>query len=183
MTGDRVERQPADEPRAGQAALLEGAFREVQADLLAYLRLVAGPAAEDVAAQTWADAVAGISGFGGDSADLRRWLFAIARRRAIDHRRRWWQRKVTPLPPQELEPAAGTAVPAEDHEATRWALGQIAALPADQAEVVLLRVVAGLSAEDVGALTGRTPSAVRVMQHRALRRLARQLGRDDGSQV
>jgi len=36
----------------------------------------------------------------------------------------------------------------------------------------MLRVVAGLSAEDVARVTGRSPGAVRVLQHRALRRLA-----------
>jgi RNA polymerase sigma-70 factor (ECF subfamily) len=37
----------------------------------------------------------------------------------------------------------------------------------------LLRVVAGLSVEEVAGIVGKTPGAVRVIQHRALRRLAR----------
>jgi RNA polymerase sigma-70 factor, ECF subfamily len=40
-----------------------------------------------------------------------------------------------------------------------------------QREVVLLRVVNGLSAEDTGTVLGMTPGNVRVMQHRALTRL------------
>jgi RNA polymerase sigma-70 factor (ECF subfamily) len=51
-------------------------------------------------------------------------------------------------------------------------------LPRPQAEVVLLRVLAGFSAEDVAEMTGRSPGAVRVLQHRALRRLADELRRD-----
>jgi RNA polymerase sigma-70 factor (ECF subfamily) len=50
----------------------------------------------------------------------------------------------------------------------------IACLPADQAEVVLLRVVAGLSADEVAGITGRSAGTVRVIQHRALKRLALQ---------
>ena len=54
------------------------------------------------------------------------------------------------------------------------AIGKIVELlPADQAEVVLLRVVAGLSAEETGELMGKRPGAVRVLQHRALERLAK----------
>jgi RNA polymerase sigma-70 factor (ECF subfamily) len=45
-------------------------------------------------------------------------------------------------------------------------------LPADQAEVLLLRVVQGLSVDEVATLTAKTPANVRVLQHRALNRLA-----------
>jgi RNA polymerase sigma-70 factor, ECF subfamily len=46
--------------------------------------------------------------------------------------------------------------------------------------VVLLRVLGGYSAEEVAELTGRTPGSVRVIQHRALRRLARDMADDAG---
>jgi len=42
-----------------------------------------------------------------------------------------------------------------------------------QAEVILLRVVAGLGTEAVARMAGRSPGAVRVAAHRGLRRLAR----------
>jgi RNA polymerase sigma-70 factor (ECF subfamily) len=44
-------------------------------------------------------------------------------------------------------------------------------LPDHQRELVLLRVVAGLSAEETGNVLGMTAGAVRVAQHRALARL------------
>jgi RNA polymerase sigma-70 factor (ECF subfamily) len=44
-------------------------------------------------------------------------------------------------------------------------------LPAKQREILILRVVVGLSAEETGAAVGATPGAVRVAQHRALSRL------------
>ena len=46
-------------------------------------------------------------------------------------------------------------------------------LPSDQAEVVLLRVVGDLSVEQVAKIMGRSPGSVRVLQHRALRHLAK----------
>ena len=51
----------------------------------------------------------------------------------------------------------------------------VSLLPRDQAEIVLLRVVAGLPVDEVAAITGRRPGTVRVLQHRALRRLAERL--------
>ena len=45
-------------------------------------------------------------------------------------------------------------------------------LSADQADAVLLRVVAGLDVAEVAGIMGRSPGAVRVLCHRALRRLA-----------
>ena len=44
-------------------------------------------------------------------------------------------------------------------------------LPADEQELLELRVVLGLSAHDVGALLDCSPGAVRMAQHRALGRL------------
>ncbi len=47
----------------------------------------------------------------------------------------------------------------------------LARLPAGQRRLLLLRVVAGLSAEDTGYVLDMSPGAVRVAQHRALIRL------------
>ena len=44
-------------------------------------------------------------------------------------------------------------------------------LPDKQREILILRVVVGLSAEETAEAVGSTPGAVRVAQHRALARL------------
>jgi RNA polymerase sigma-70 factor (ECF subfamily) len=48
-------------------------------------------------------------------------------------------------------------------------------LPDKQREILLLRVVVGLSAEETAEAVGSTPGAVRVAQHRALTRLRKEL--------
>ena len=53
----------------------------------------------------------------------------------------------------------------------RLARALLAHLPAAQRRLLLLRVVAGLSAEDTGYVLDMSPGAVRVAQHRALGRL------------
>ena len=61
---------------------------------------------------------------------------------------------------------------------TRAALAVVATLPADQAEAVVLRVVAGLDVERVASIMDKRPGTVRVLTHRGLRRLAERLGAD-----
>jgi RNA polymerase sigma-70 factor (ECF subfamily) len=159
---------------AAVGARVAGAYQSVQADLVRYLRAVVGrETAEDVASQVWLEVFAGVAGFRGDDAAFRRWVFATARRRGLDHRRRWWQRSVVLCPPGEFALDRPANDPPRDDEA--WAIARIRRLPPPQAEVVLLRVLAGFSAEEVGEITGRSPGSVRVIQHRALRRLARDL--------
>ena len=60
-------------------------------------------------------------------------------------------------------------------QSTRAALALLAELPADQAEVVALRVQGGLEIAEVARIVGKRPGAVRVLAHRGLRRLARRL--------
>ncbi|WP_090095603.1 sigma-70 family RNA polymerase sigma factor [Lentzea jiangxiensis] len=48
-------------------------------------------------------------------------------------------------------------------------------LPAKQREILVLRVVVGLSAEETAEAVGSTPGAVRVAQHRALGRLRKEI--------
>jgi RNA polymerase sigma-70 factor (ECF subfamily) len=54
----------------------------------------------------------------------------------------------------------------------------LARLPAHQRELLVLRVLTGLSAEDTGHALGMSPGAVRVAQHRALARL-REIARQE----
>jgi RNA polymerase sigma-70 factor (ECF subfamily) len=123
----------------------------------------------------WLDAARGLTSFEGDGDDFRRWLFTIARRRMVDPFRREGRRvDTTPITghddPGGSDGAAGEALAGLAAQEAIAAL--VRDLPESQAEVVLLRVVADLSVEDVAQLTGRSPGAVRVLQHRALRRLA-----------
>ena len=69
--------------------------------------------------------------------------------------------------------SADTADLALEAVSTRAVVALIASsLPRDQAEIIMLRVVAGLDAADVARIVDKTPGAVRVAAHRGLRRLA-----------
>jgi RNA polymerase sigma-70 factor, ECF subfamily len=153
-------------------------WRELQPAVLRYFRVAAGEAAEDLAADTWVSVIRSLGRFRGDERAFRAWVFTVARHRAIDWRRQA-ARRPTRLVPAELlaeRPAPDDPV-AEVLEAqsTRAALALLAELPADQAEVVALRVLGGLEVAEVARIVGKRPGTVRVLAHRGLRRLARRV--------
>ncbi len=150
-------------------------WRDGNPALLRYLRVVAPQSAEDVAAETWLHVVRGLAGFRGDEQAWRAWLFTTARRRAIDQVRRRSRRPERPLDqalPGQLPASPDAADLAIEHIDTRSAMALVAKLPPHQAEVILLRVVAGLDTKTVARLVASTPGAVRVAAHRGLRRMA-----------
>ena len=150
-------------------------WRDCNPALLRYLRVIAPDSAEDVAAETWLHVVRKLTSFRGDEQAWRAWLFTTARRRMIDqarHRSRRPERALEEALPSQLPVSVDTADLAIEHIDTRSAMALVSQLPPHQAEVILLRVVAGLDTETVACLVARTPGAVRVAAHRGLRRLA-----------
>jgi RNA polymerase sigma-70 factor, ECF subfamily len=155
-------------------------WRDSQPALLRYLTFIAPDAAEDIAAETWTQVVRGLATFRGDEQHWRAWLFTIARRRVIDQGRQLMRRPAISLDTQPESALAelpalrspDAADLALENFHTRAAIAVIARLPPLQAEVIMLRVVAGLDTEMVARLLGRTPGAVRIAAHRGLHRLA-----------
>ena len=143
-------------------------WRGLQPALLRYLRVVVGDHAEDAASETWLQVIRDLDHFQGDLGAFRGWLFRIARHRALDECRR---RRATPVEDVERT-APDAATLAIEGEGTGWALRVIATLPADQAEAVMLRIVAGLDVATTAQILGKRPGAVRIATMRGLRRLA-----------
>jgi len=164
--------------REGSRAALAALYEDLQPNVLAYLRARARSDADDLASEVWVSVASGLRRFRGDESGFRGWVFTIARRRLIDdHRRR--VRRATDPAPHEVFAAVPADVDPERDVLTRLdyeaAVAVLSTLPTDQEDVVLLRVVAGLSVEEVGHALGKRPGTVRVLQHRALRRLAEAL--------
>lgn len=164
--------------RSGEEAALTALYVRLHPVVLRYLRVIEPAEAEDLASETWLDVVAGLGRFEGDDRALRGWALTIARRRAIDVRRRRARRNTVPVDPETLVTHGGAGDAEEDAMAgleLDIAIEGLRALPRDQAEVVLLRVLGGLSVAEVARILGKRPGTVRVLQHRALRTLARTL--------
>ncbi|HEX7187750.1 MAG TPA: sigma-70 family RNA polymerase sigma factor, partial [Actinomycetes bacterium] len=149
-------------------------FRECQPLVQRYLRTLAREAHEDLAADTWLQVVRGISTFRGDVPAFRSWLFTIAHHRYVDHVRCTLRRP--PVLDETLVPDLPADRQVEDQVeevvSTEAALDLIGRLPPDQAEVLVLRVVADLDVAATAAVVGKSRGAVRVLTHRGLKRLA-----------
>ncbi len=168
-----------DRARAGDEEAFAALWRDLNPRLLRYLRVVDHSSFEDTAAETWIHVTRGLTRFSGDEGGFRAWVFTIARRRHLDARRAAGRRPYSPDGEQGLEALGGGEDPAgvlEQGLSTGQALRLIATLPADQAEVVALRVVGDLDVSQVAKLVGKRPGTVRVLAHRGLRRLAEILG-------
>jgi RNA polymerase sigma-70 factor, ECF subfamily len=149
--------------------------------LVRFLRGVGCTTPDDVASMVWIDVAKGLARFTGDATDFRKWLFTIARRRSIDELRRENRRSVTVDRSAMVDRAANALAndAAEMYErasALDRAVAVVQTLPPDQAEILMLRVVADLDVATVAAMVGKTEGNVRVIMHRALQHLATQLG-------
>lgn len=153
----------------------EWAWRELYASVAASVRgYVAGQGArdpDDLTGEVLLQLVRCIDRFVGDETAFRSWVFMVAHHRVIDERRRNGRRDalLQRLPINGAEQAAD-GEPLDRLWVTEWA-SRLDRLSDDQRTVLLLRVVAGLSADEVGCVIGKQPGAVRVMQHRAVLRL------------
>lgn len=168
--------------RSGDEAGFATLWRDLHPRLLRYLRVCGNDGPEDLAAETWLHVVRGLSSFEGGMAEFRAWLFTIARHRAIDQgraRSRGLSVVSVADPVEETgwcSPAPSAEQDAVANESTSRALRLVATLPPAQAEMVMLRVVAGLDVADVARLLGKRPGTVRVGVHRALKTLSRTAG-------
>jgi RNA polymerase sigma-70 factor (ECF subfamily) len=167
-----------DAVRDGDEDAFARLYRDLHPALLRYLTVLSVGIAEDAASETWLEVARSLDGFTGGEQQFRAWVFTLARRKVID-RVRYEARRPTVAWDGELPGPADDAVQRDvaddvvEHESTRRALAMLATLPPDQAEAVLLRVVAGLDYSVVAGLMDRSPGAVRVLVHRGLRTLAR----------
>jgi RNA polymerase sigma-70 factor, ECF subfamily len=173
-----------DAARRGEPQALEEIYRELSPPVLGYLRGQGVTDPEDVTSEVFVGMVRGLARFRGDEHDFRTWLFAIAHRRLIDHRRKLGRRLDSPADPADLTgPLASVSVGNVEDEALEllgsgWALAALDRLSQDQRAVILLRVLADLSVEQAAAALGKSLGAVKSLQRRGLATLARSLERE-----
>lgn len=160
----------------GESWAITALYREFQPRLLRYLRSQEREVADDLASEVWLAVARSVTRFEGDEAGFRAWIFTIARRQISDHRRRRARRRTDPVGEARFSTIASSSSPETevvDELSAQVVVDLVGELLSDeQAEVVLLRVLGGLDAKQVGEIMGHTESWVRVNQHRALARLA-----------
>jgi RNA polymerase sigma-70 factor (ECF subfamily) len=167
------------EAQQGSVSAFERLYRSMAAQVVSYLRWHRVSDPDGLTNDVFAQVHRKLSTFQGDEQGFRSWVFTIAHHRMIDDRRR-----------SQRQPFVAGEVEVEDHralgdvEADAFAvLGSdrvrelLAVLSPDQRAVVLLRVVADLSVEDVAKILGKREGAIKALQHRAMGALRRHLAR------
>ena len=160
--------------QAGDAPAVGVLWQELNHRLVRFLQAREFDAAEDIASETWLTIASKLGQFTGSEVEFRAWLFTIARSRLVD-----WQRRRQRRPEALVEPDGfpNDVAPHDTADATlatldrEAALAMIARLPADQGDVILLRLLADLDVAQVARIMGKRPGAVRMLQLRGYRAL------------
>lgn len=168
---------------AAARTLDDGAWAEIyrrhapQVYAYIYFRLRDQHTAEDLAADVFVKAIAGIGGYVWRGTPLLAWLYRIAHNVTADFRKsaaRRAQHTVIGEP--------GEVVDSDDaldsFERTTDMMRAIEALTEDQQQVIVLRFYQGMSTAQVAVVVGKPESAVKALQARGLRSLRRMLTAD-----
>jgi RNA polymerase sigma-70 factor (ECF subfamily) len=169
----------ATRAQAGDRVAVSELLARLRPSILRYCRARLGRvdgsygSADDVAQEVCLAVLTALPRFEDRGRPFAAFVFGIAAHKLADLHRSAARHLGTPSDslPDRPDPRPGPeeqAVAAAEAERTRMLLSQLSPL---HRELLLLRVAAGLSAEEAGAVLEMTPGAVRVAQHRALSRL------------
>lgn len=179
MTLGPVFRDVLEAARAGAPWGWTTLYREMAPAITGYLRAHGAREPEDLTSEVFVAIVRRLRDFEGDEAGFRSWVFVIAHRRLLDERRRNFRHPVDLVPEYVID----TPVEGADEEAMgNLSVEQIqelfSQLTEDQRDVLLLRIVAGLTVEEVSEVVGKRPGAVKALQRRGLAALARMISKE-----
>jgi RNA polymerase sigma-70 factor (ECF subfamily) len=137
--------------------------------------------ADDVAQEVCLAVLTALPGYRDQGRPFLAFVYGIAAHKVADAHRAAGRNRSEPVAevPDEPETDAGPEQRALRQELSKQMSELLRVLPHKQREIVLLRVVVGLSAEETAEAVGSTPGAVRVAQHRALARLRKSLSAEE----
>lgn len=157
--------------RTGEEWAWSALYAEFAPALLGYLRARRAEHPEDVLGEVMLQIVRDLPSFDGGRSEFRAWAFTIAHHRLLDERRRSARRPAEPMSAAELERLGPLGDTEEDalRALSAERVGRLLArLSPDQQNVILLRVLGELTTEQVAEVIGKTPGAVKALQHRGL---------------
>lgn len=104
-------------------------------------------------------------------------VYGISSHKVADAMRSAARVKADPVDavPESVDFSSGPEQQAIDNDASRRMGELLETLPEKQREILVLRLVVGMSAEETAEAVGSSPGAVRVAQHRALAKLKAKL--------
>lgn len=156
-------------------------YRDLSPTVLRYLRAHGAREPEDVLGDVFVQVVRKLHDFSGDERDFRAWIFTIARNRLTDEWRRDGRRPVDYVTDEVLAGCATDVGNTEDEAMRRLAEQRVRSvideLSPDQRDVLFLRLLAGFTIEEVAAVVGKRPGAVKALQARGIAAIRREISR------
>ncbi len=167
------------EARQGSVDAFDDLYRALAGQVSSYLRWHRASDPDGLTNDVFAQVHRNLPAFEGDEHGFRSWIFTIAHHRMIDDRRR-----VNRQPQVQGDVGVEEHMGRGDVEADALAVlahdrvrDLVAVLSPDQRDVVLLRIIADMSVEEVARMLGKREGAVKALQYRALASLRRHLDR------
>lgn len=138
-----------------------------------------GLSADDVAQEVCLAVIAALPRYQDQGRPFLAFVYGIAAHKVADAHRAMARDKSDPAEnlPEQVDRHAGPEQKALNSESSRRMQALLEVLPEKQREILILRVVVGLSAEETADAVGSSAGAVRVAQHRALQKLKAEMTR------
>ena len=132
-----------------------------------------GLSADDVAQEVCLAAITALPRYKDQGRPFLAFVYGIAAHKVADAHRAAGRNRADPtdVVPERYSLDAGPEQMALDSESAARMNKLLSVLPDKQREILILRIVVGMSAEETAEAVGSTAGAVRVAQHRALARL------------
>jgi RNA polymerase sigma-70 factor (ECF subfamily) len=178
IPGERLDAAVA-EAVAGSRDALREVVETIRPIVVRYVRARIGTAersglsADDVAQEVCLAAIQALPRYQDQGRPFLAFVYGIASHKVADAHRAAARNKSDPtdVVPERLSLDAGPEQMAMQSDTAARMKALLSLLPDKQREILTLRIVVGLSAEETAEAVGSTPGAVRVAQHRALARL------------
>lgn len=155
-------------------------YRDLAPPVLGYLRSRGSIEPDDLLGEVFLQIVRDLHNFDGTEREFRAWVFVIAHHRILDDLRRRARRPVEPtatigelgLSSGDVEDEALGALSA-DRVRT-----MLARLSPDQCDVLLLRLLGGLTIDEIARALRKRPTAVKALQRRGLAAIERTISKE-----
>lgn len=182
LTGEALDRAVRDAANGDRAAL-NSVLESVQDPVLRYCRARIGAgerhlfSADDVAQEVLMAVMTAVPRYQDQGRPFMAFVYGIASHKVADAMRSAARVKADPTDvlPESVDVSSGPEQLAMDSDASRRMAALLQVLPEKQREILVLRLVVGMSAEETAEAIGSSPGAVRVAQHRALAKLKKMM--------
>jgi len=182
IPGERLDAVVADAVAGDRDALRE-VLETIRPIVVRYCRARVGTAersglsADDVAQEVCVAAMMALPRYQDQGRPFLAFVYGIAAHKVADAHRAAGRNRAEPTEvlPERVSVDTGPEMRAIKADTSERMNALLQVLPEKQREIVILRVVVGMSAEETAEAVGSTPGAVRVAQHRALARLKNEI--------